>query len=161
MAFFIDSIRRKCLNYWGLVLSAQNRVLAEPNCIALFIPSAGGKCEDGLSGIFLAGLEIKTVQFEKENSNQEPRALVTVQKGRIADDTTCIDGRQFHNARRGSVRMVRKRSGQCGLQQALISYSTRAAVERKQPPMNGQNIAQFNPCGLVALHLAKVRRVFR
>jgi hypothetical protein len=83
--------RKSSRDGWPLFFPARN-IPAKERAVAYFIEVAGRQFQDRLRRVFLACGEETAIQFEKQDSDHEARALVAVDKGMVAYDACRITG---------------------------------------------------------------------
>ena len=83
----------------------------QPSGKCSFIERTCSKIQDGLSGIFLAGLEVEAVKFEEQNADDKSGPLVAIYERMIADNTGCIQRGHCDDVGTVGVRMMLARAG--------------------------------------------------
>src|SRR6202795_1941035 len=86
-----------------------------------------------------------SVDFQEHHANDEPGALVAVEKWMVADDAGGVGGGQRGKVRIVAIGLQLLRSRERGLQQAAVAQAAETSVEREQPAMDRQRVALVNP----------------
>ncbi len=66
----------------------------QPSGIFGFIQRTCSQGKHSLSGIFLSGLELKTIQFEKHDTDREACPFVAINKWMVANQASRVQGSQ-------------------------------------------------------------------
>jgi hypothetical protein len=120
------------------------RIGAHKFAEALFVHRAGGKFKYCLRRRFLAGRETITIEFQKQNADDEPRSLVAVKERVILHDAGCVRSRKLDNIG-ACVCVVIERTTECGLKKSLITQTRRTAMLNKLSIMNREHKLLLDP----------------
>lgn len=101
---------------------------AEPGGEGGLVEFSGGEGKNGLGGVFLGGDEAVAVHFQEEHAQQEAGALVSIDKGMIANDSGGVSDREIDDVRRFPAGMKLARAGNGGCRQRRAADARRAAV---------------------------------
>ena len=93
-------------------------MVPQEQCKAGFIDAARRQFEYCLRSLCLRSRKLKSIHFEKENSHNEARTLVSVDKGMVLDDARSISRGHFDDVRVGVRRF----------EQPLIPQATYATM---------------------------------
>jgi len=143
------------------IVSCSNRryVLAHPGNKAGFVKGSGGQRQYGPCGIFFGGGQAIAVHFQKQNADDKPCALVSVDEGLVGDDPGCVGASQLNNAGTVAICVKLLRPGNGGCEQSLISHARRAAIESEKTIMQCKRVSLVDPDRLA--HLASACSVLR
>ena len=133
-----------------------------------FVHGTGRQADDGLRSGFLGRDKIVTINFKEEHRKDETCALISVEKGMVADDAEGIRRSQGRDIGSISVGKELLRTGYCGLKEGAIAHAFESAIERKESTMDGESITLVDPNRLTSaprfptfFHLARVCSVLR
>jgi hypothetical protein len=115
------------VNYLTASLAAD--IGPHPRSVSGFVECACRKAQDGLSGVFLAGLEGEAVEFQEENADHETNTLIAIHERVIADDAGCVKSSHGNDVSTVGIGMVLAGSGQSGLQKASVAQSRCTAMD--------------------------------
>src|SRR6266850_2931284 len=104
-------------------------VCAEPRGKGGLIEGSGGEAQDGLCGGFFGGNELIPVHFEEEDTDEEAGAFVAIEEGVVADNTEGVGSGHVDDVRVVLVGVKLLGPGECGLEEAQVANTCRAAVE--------------------------------
>src|SRR5712691_2605849 len=132
---------------------------AEPGGEGGFIEGSGGEGEDGLGGGFFSCREVKTVQLEEKDADEEAGAFIAIDEGVGADDAGDVGSSLVYNVRVAAVGMQLSGPGESRVQQAGIAKARSTPVQGEEAVVEGQGIALVDPDRVT--HLARPFRLLR
>jgi hypothetical protein len=107
-----------------------------------------------LRGRFFCGGEVETVQFEKEDPDEEAGALVAVDECMVADDASDVAGCHIDSVRVIAIGVELVRTSEGGLEEAPITDTRGTSIQGKKTVMEREDIALVDPVGI--LHFESV-----
>jgi hypothetical protein len=117
----------------------------QPSGRCSFVEGACCKIPDGLSGIFLGGLEVEAVEFEEQNPDYKTGPLVAIDEGMVAENAGCVKSGHCDDVGIVGGGVVLAGTGQSGLQQPSVAQSRRTAMDGYQTAMDRQDVAFLDP----------------
>ncbi len=128
-----------------LPASLSPHVSPQPSGKCSFIDLARRKIQDGLSGVFLAGIESEAVEFEEQNTDYETGALVAIEERMVADNTGAVKSGHCDDVGTVGIRMVLSGTRQSGLQKPSVAQPGRTAVDGHKAVVDRQNVTFLDP----------------
>ena len=143
----------------GLPVADRAGVVADPCRNFGLAKLAGRHREDDAHLVDLVGSKLEAVYMQEHSGAEQPGALVTIDKGVVADDTEAVGGRQLREAGLRPIGETLAGPSERTLEQRLIAYSLGTAEVRERFVVKGYCDVAGQPPGLI--HLASSRIALR